>query len=301
MNVAIGIGALLLGGWVLGPPVDELPQNAPQEPATTTAPIIPPDQATRRLPAMQTPAAKPGAEPYRRYVDPGLPNMPSDRRRGTSATAGQQADRSGAGILGGMPVAPTEPDPSSIGRASGWVPPTATGQIMRGNRMASAVANREAAANTAWARMPAPPTARTVDTTNAAVAATPPAPIPPGYGMGPYATSISAFAVPQPLPEKPFAAYRSMPGVSPYLNLFRNDTSLGTIDNYTTLVRPQLEQRFLNQQIRREVYGLERNSRAQGAALQQIEGERAPQGIATPQFYLNYGNYYPAGPTPTAP
>jgi hypothetical protein len=114
--------------------------------------------------------------------------------------------------------------------------------------------------------------------------------------MGAYATTAPTFySVPQPQPAKPFANYRSMPGVSPYLNLFRNDTSLGTIDNYTTLVRPQLEQRFFNQQIGRDVYGLERDSRAYGTALQQMGRERTPQGVVTPQFYMNFGNYFPSG------
>ncbi len=32
------------------------------------------------------------------------------------------------------------------------------------------------------------------------------------------------------------------------MNLFRSGTNNGTIDNYTTLVKPQLDQRYLNQQ-----------------------------------------------------
>jgi hypothetical protein len=44
-----------------------------------------------------------------------------------------------------------------------------------------------------------------------------------------------------------------------------------------------------------DIYGLERNARIQQHSLQQIERQnsRAPQSIGTPQFYMNYGSYYP--------
>ena len=98
-------------------------------------------------------------------------------------------------------------------------------------------------------------------------------------------------------PTKPFLGVPpySSPGVSPYMNLFRNDTNGGTIDNYSTFVRPALDQRSMNQQFNMDIYGLERNARLQNRALQQMDrgGPRAPQSIGTPQFYMNYGNYYP--------
>ncbi len=45
-------------------------------------------------------------------------------------------------------------------------------------------------------------------------------------------------------PQKAFAGFQQQSGVSPYMNLYRRD-NLGTIDNYTTLVRPQLEAALL--------------------------------------------------------
>ena len=79
------------------------------------------------------------------------------------------------------------------------------------------------------------------------------------------------------------------------MNLFRNDTNGGTIDNYSTSVRPALDQRSMNQQFDMDLYGLQRNQRIQSAALQQLgrNYSRAPQAVGTPQFYMNYGNYYP--------
>ncbi len=86
-------------------------------------------------------------------------------------------------------------------------------------------------------------------------------------------------------------------GVSPYMNLFRNDTAGGTIDNYSTYVRPALDQRSMNQQFNMDVYGLQRNQRIQSAAMQRLgrEYSREPQSIGTPQFYRNYGNFYSPG------
>ena len=77
------------------------------------------------------------------------------------------------------------------------------------------------------------------------------------------------------------------------MNLFRNDTSGGTIDNYTTLVRPALEQQAANQRFNIDIYGLERNARIQQHSLHQMQStERVLQGVATPQYYMNYGGYY---------
>lgn len=80
------------------------------------------------------------------------------------------------------------------------------------------------------------------------------------------------------------------------MNLFRNDTNGGTIDNYSTYVRPALNQQSTNQQFNMDLYGLQRNQKIQSAILQQLGRDYnwcAPQSIGTPQFYMNYGNYYP--------
>lgn len=77
------------------------------------------------------------------------------------------------------------------------------------------------------------------------------------------------------------------------MNLFRNDTDAGTIDNYTSLVRPALEQRAANQRFNMDIYGLERRARIQQHSLQQMhQTERTLQGVGTPQYYMNYGGYY---------
>jgi hypothetical protein len=91
---------------------------------------------------------------------------------------------------------------------------------------------------------------------------------------------------------KAFSGYQTPSGVSPWMNLYRTNT--GGVDNYTTLVRPQFQQNYMNQQTGRDIRGLEQNTRTQGAGLQQLNRDtRNLQGVATPQFYQNYGNYYP--------
>ncbi len=93
--------------------------------------------------------------------------------------------------------------------------------------------------------------------------------------------------------DKPHSNYQpGASGVSPWLNLFRRDTI--DIDNYNTLVRPEFDQRKQNRQVRGDISGLQRNSRLQGMSLQQMNQQnRTLQGVGTPQFYMNYGNYYP--------
>jgi len=94
--------------------------------------------------------------------------------------------------------------------------------------------------------------------------------------------------------EKAFSTYNPFSsGVSPYMNLFRRDTGAGTVDNYTTLVRPALEQRAANQRFNMDIFGLERRSRIQQHSLQRMEqSTRTLQGVGTPQYYMNYGGYY---------
>ncbi len=88
---------------------------------------------------------------------------------------------------------------------------------------------------------------------------------------------------------KPFSTYRAPSTLSPYLDLFRRDTSVSA-DNYNTLVRPQLEQQRTNQRMRSALHGLQGTSQTQGAAIQNIGRQT---GVAGPQRYMNYGGYYP--------
>ena len=70
------------------------------------------------------------------------------------------------------------------------------------------------------------------------------------------------------------------------MNLFRREGD--GVNNYQTLVRPQLDQRFLNQQLGQDVRVLERNAQIQRMQINQQP--RTLQGVGTPQYYMNYGD-----------
>jgi hypothetical protein len=82
-------------------------------------------------------------------------------------------------------------------------------------------------------------------------------------------------------------------GVSPYMNLYRSGTN-GVVDNYTTLVRPELDQRRTNQQFGTDIRGLENSARVQGFSLNQLNrSTQNLQGVKYQQFFMNYGDFYP--------
>jgi hypothetical protein len=64
---------------------------------------------------------------------------------------------------------------------------------------------------------------------------------------------------------KPFTNISSRPTVSPYLNLFNTSRTGNTDFNYQTLVRPQLQQQALNQQLQRQNLDTDRKVQALAA------------------------------------
>ena len=94
---------------------------------------------------------------------------------------------------------------------------------------------------------------------------------------------------------KPFSGFDPGPTVSPYLNLFREDFD-GTSDfNYTTLVRPMLQQQQFNQQVQRQA--LELNRRLQSMAAQSDfnpEGSKSQYPTGHQTVFNYYGHYYPS-------
>jgi hypothetical protein len=101
-------------------------------------------------------------------------------------------------------------------------------------------------------------------------------------------------AVQQPA-SKAFAGTQAYSGgPSPYMNLYRTGTNNGTIDNYTSLVRPEINQRQTNQRFGADINSLETSSRVQGFNLQQLHRDTQNlQGVKYQQFFMNYGDFYP--------
>lgn len=269
MNIAVGIGAWLLGGWALNAPVEKNPSDViTQTPAAQSA-----------LPS--------NTNPWQDTKD--IDKDATKSQRGNAARPNYQTPGR-ARPMGWLPASPTEPGRSRIMPT----PPTENSLDMEYGDPSFSPSPSGSPMDTGIPEVPTSRRAyapRTVES--------------PSYHWDiqrqrqsnlesvypPHRDSLST------LPEKAFATARPFAsGVSPYMGLFRNDTAGGTIDNYSTFVRPALEQRTMNQQFNMDIFGLDRNSRLQNAAMQQTyrqNATRAPQSIGTPQFYMNYGNYYP--------
>ncbi len=101
-------------------------------------------------------------------------------------------------------------------------------------------------------------------------------------------------------PTKPFANVQPRSTVSPYLNLF-NEGLNDNADNYTTLVRPMLNQQRRNQQFQQAGQQLQRQNQALNARFQALSAQPAyaPQGNANifstghRTLYNNTSHYYP--------
>lgn len=85
---------------------------------------------------------------------------------------------------------------------------------------------------------------------------------------------------------RPFSNYSSPQAVSPYMNLFRSNTSLGTAGNYYTLVRPQIEQQRVNQQLSRQIDEVRMG----------YGGAPAGRGRGVGGYFMNYYGFFSTGP-----
>ena len=262
MHVAIGIGTLLLGSWVLNAPVDDdlddLSLTVPP-PSSASDAVVPAHRPTGDGSMPQDPGQMRYRPPSQRQ-QPGGPAQPGQQPgQGIVPTA---PTSSGAGGMFGMPMAPTGQPPSADGSAG------ATNRPLGSSGMP----------------MPTAPTFQQPTMTPSSGGQ-----IRPSLSRG----ARSSFGSRQA--SKAFASHRMLSsGVSPYMNLFRNDTAGGTVDNYNTLVRPQLDQNTTNQRFGQDIFGLERSARIQKATLQRWNSNRTLQGVGTPQYYMNRpGSYGP--------
>ena len=93
---------------------------------------------------------------------------------------------------------------------------------------------------------------------------------------------------------KPFSDYSPRSPVSPYMDLFRTNTQLDGIDNYNTLVRPQLQQRQMSRQTQLDLHSLRSRSGAQGTQLRELNRRTDTlQGTPGRNRFNSYFDYYP--------
>jgi len=96
---------------------------------------------------------------------------------------------------------------------------------------------------------------------------------------------VNPYAPAEP-PTKPFADFQPTPTVSPYLNLFQGPAGLARSENYTTLVRPLLQQQSRNTQFGSQLKQLQRNAARQNQVLRSTEAGGG-------SYYQNTQGYYP--------
>ena len=71
------------------------------------------------------------------------------------------------------------------------------------------------------------------------------------------------------------------------MELGRVSSYSGDIDNYNQYVKPALDQLNVNRQVGTQIHGLQNSVRTMGRQTQSLRG------IVIPQYYMNYGSYYP--------
>ena len=275
MHITMGIGAMLLGGWVLSTPVDQ-DNLKPVQPAPQPAVAAPRPEAGQS--SNQYDSRAMDEQGYKRMLE--KERGMRHRRNDNQSPSRMQRQAPGKS----MPTAPTQ---SAQGAAGLPLSPTADPSLME--RQGQGAMGQPIGPG--GQQMPVAPTPQ----------GRPSSSYSPGRGSSgamqrPSArsTARSSFGDSSRSNQKAFSSVNPFSsGVSPYMNLFRRDNALGTVDNYTTLVRPALEQRSANQRFNLDIFGLERRARIQQHSIQRMEQtERTLQGIGTPQYYMNYGGYY---------
>jgi hypothetical protein len=325
MNLAISLGTLLLGGVlspndpssegvrvpqppfsrtemgrlplsgssgsVLPPRYGTLqpPRSRAETPPTERMPLVPPTDPSLRSPAERRPAAQIGDEPPSESLPPqyGYGRLPSPPGEGRPMPRP-------------VPVAPTDPTlkspdspllpPTAIapGVAPGYGTGAAAGGYGAGGYGASGYSPSAYAPQSDAARMRAMRSAtQSQGVGRQGMASEAQASrLTPRAGIG-AASQVS----------KPFSGYSASPTISPYMNLYRPLGGGGALDNYNTFVRPLTEQQRTNQVIGGEIRGLQSNLGLQHSAIRRLGKERqysGPQNANAPEYFQNYGNYYPA-------
>ncbi len=258
MNLALGIWLVVVGDIAL-PPID-----------TPNTPTNQRSESGQSSPSTQGGLIGPGAGIQAPQTRP--PPSMRDSQRGSSRRRSQLPAGLSQEPL--MPLAPT--DPWAASETFPWGPPTAGPEIPTPGTGGASTFGL------------APPTRPRMSRPAYRGRTTPRVRAPSDEAFQRAASHGQAMGF-----EKPHQNYRPGSAVSPYMNLFRRDEAVG-VDNYSSIVRPQLDRQRASKQVNRQIRGLQSNSRRQGKALNSLGRQtRAMQGRAAPQYYQNYGGYYP--------
>ncbi len=275
MNIVLILSTLLISASAIGSSGDSTQMSPQFAPPTSDLPLPPiQDNTTQQKNKTNRSALK---EAQQRKAER------AQARGGESGYTGryQQTDNQKSV----MPIAPTETSSGTqIGQTYQWLPPTANASSVQsetGGRPSGLFGPTN---------VPTSPTRGRPDLPQSYTSRR----IAEQQNLRLQASRSAAAAAPQQTP-KPFSgAAQQSSGVSPYMNLFRNGNSNGTIDNYTTLVRPELDQRRANLKFGADIHGLENSTHVQGLSIQQLNRDTQNlQGVNATQYFMNYGDFYP--------
>ena len=91
---------------------------------------------------------------------------------------------------------------------------------------------------------------------------------------------------------KPFESAESRPTITPYLNLYREETDSQVLPSYYAFVRPQLEQQEAASRQQRELEQLKRHSGGRAAAAGSPPGGAGPGTRSLPSRFMNTAQFY---------
>jgi hypothetical protein len=277
MNIALILSALVLGASGMNSPGDSSPLLSPDIASPTSGLPLPPMQQGSSSKQSKSKSGTMTAK------DRDKQRAIEKYTRSSSYKRNQQSNNQ-IKKQSVIPFAPTDNSAGSqVGQNYQWLPPTASGGS--GDSGLGRSYNQSGIGS-----VPTSPTRprpgmsqsyssmRDAETQNRRMAAT-----------------RSAASAPPSNTSKPFSGYQQQGNAaSPYMNLFRSGNAGGTIDNYTTLVRPELEQRNANQKFGSDIHGLENAARVQGLNIRQLNRDtQTLQGVDAKQYFMNYGDYYP--------
>ena len=256
MNIAIGIGTLLLGGWVMpdsGQPQADLPIPRVEQPRSAGRPDM----------------MRSGSGPGMRHggdEEPTVPLAPTDPSL-------QSPDSPWA--------TPTQTKPG--GQMRGYGTRSYSGGSQGMQQRSQRTTQRSARSYGSSSSAGRPVFRPNVDLVGMQQAST------PRVEMGPRPQAAGAHL------NKPFTDYKAPSGVSPYQSLYNYNPNGSVSDNYNLYVRPQLEQQRANRVVGGEIRGLQSNARLTAGALQRL-GKKADNlgGTMAPEYFQNLGNYYPS-------
>lgn len=108
-----------------------------------------------------------------------------------------------------------------------------------------------------------------------------------GASSNPYANASAGGG------SKPYNDYVAPNGYSPWNALYTTPTNNGTVNSYTSAVQPAMQQQNFNSHMSEQINGVLTSPRYNNSGTPGMEVPMGSNGMANPQIFQNYKNYYP--------